>query len=133
MVTWDETLHKFLHVTDKLGKEIDTGILDTVVVLNMVGATTTASCEGHLDWGLPFPWVIFEHDKALLYRINQHLSAFYKTRPLNFDTLLHLDGCRLCSLEARFSNFFTPEEREEKLQSYRAEMMAFTDFLKAMV
>ncbi len=54
---WQETADKFSHVADRLGKTIDAGILETVVVLNILGIPTIASCEGHIDWGTRAPWV----------------------------------------------------------------------------
>ncbi len=42
---------------DNLGGEVDEGIFETVVMLNLAGFTTHQSCEGHLDHGLPYPWV----------------------------------------------------------------------------
>jgi len=42
---------------DGLGLEIDIGIKKTIVILNAIGISTTGSCEGHLDWGLPWPWI----------------------------------------------------------------------------
>lgn len=44
-------------LTDKLGREMDAGIIDTVVALNLAGFTTVQSCEGHLDHGAAYPWV----------------------------------------------------------------------------
>jgi hypothetical protein len=40
-----------------LGKPVDVGITSLVVALNASGFPTTASCEGHLNWGIPAPWV----------------------------------------------------------------------------
>ena len=42
---------------DKLGCEVDPGIFELVVLLNLLGFTTQQSCEGHLDHGAPYPWV----------------------------------------------------------------------------
>ena len=44
-------------VRDALGKPVDAGIKSLVLALNASGFPTTASCEGHLDWGIPAPWV----------------------------------------------------------------------------
>jgi hypothetical protein len=44
-------------VVDKLGQPIDEGIFETVVVLNLPGIHTLASCEGHLEYGAYAPWV----------------------------------------------------------------------------
>lgn len=55
--TWNETVARLTRVTDKLGKRIDSGIFETVVILTMLEFCTTASCEGHIDWGIAAPWV----------------------------------------------------------------------------
>jgi len=44
-------------VTDQLGKGIDPGIFESVVVLNALKFSTQQSCEGHLDHGKPAPWI----------------------------------------------------------------------------
>ncbi len=49
---------------DKLGKKVDAGIIETVVVLNLLGMPTTMSCEGHLDHGTGAPWVDIEDTNA---------------------------------------------------------------------
>jgi len=50
-------MKKYSEFGDKLGKGIDKGILETVVVLNALGINTDQSCEGHLKWGTCAPWV----------------------------------------------------------------------------
>lgn len=57
---WEELSEKFSHVTDKIGMPIDGGIFETVVALNVLDIPTSMSCEGHLDHGLPYPWVDIE-------------------------------------------------------------------------
>ncbi len=42
---------------DKLGKGIDEGIKDTVIFLNALDLPTSDSCEGHIERGLPVPYV----------------------------------------------------------------------------
>ena len=54
---WDEMYTRFTKRTDKLGKGIDAGIMDTVVILNLLELPTTMSCEGHLDRASGAPWV----------------------------------------------------------------------------
>jgi hypothetical protein len=51
-------------MTDKLGKDIDPGIFETVVILNLLGIPTTQSCEGHLEHGTGAPWVDIEDTSA---------------------------------------------------------------------
>lgn len=44
-------------VKDGLGKPLDKGIVHAVAILQLAGFDTVGSCEGHADWGLPWPWV----------------------------------------------------------------------------
>lgn len=46
---WDETATRVDKAVDGLGLEIDKGIKDAVVGLNVHGINTFQSCEGHLD------------------------------------------------------------------------------------
>jgi len=55
--SWEEVSQRMSHVTDALGKPIDPGIFDTVVALNILGFSTTMSCEGHFERGIAGPWV----------------------------------------------------------------------------
>lgn len=61
-ILWQQEETKFLQVRDRLGKGIDAGILETVIVLNLLGIYTTQSCEGHIDWGKGGPWIIIEEE-----------------------------------------------------------------------
>lgn len=54
---WDEMRQRVECVTDKLGKPIDAGIRETIVAFRLFGIHTTASCEGHTDWGVGAPWI----------------------------------------------------------------------------
>src|SRR5262245_2130702 len=54
---WQLQLRYIDSLEDQLGKPIDHGIRETVAILQLLGLHTRASCEGHLDWGLPVPWV----------------------------------------------------------------------------
>jgi hypothetical protein len=57
---WQQALEDVDKITDRLGKGIDPGIRETVAILQLLGLHTRASCEGHLHWGEPAPWVDFE-------------------------------------------------------------------------
>lgn len=58
---------------DKLDLEIDEKIKDLVIGLRRWGIETTASCEGHSDGGLPYPWVdIDPTDLARIAKILPH-------------------------------------------------------------
>ncbi len=54
---WDAAWAEATTITDALGRHIDPGIFETVVVLRLLGFTTEQSCEGHMDHGRSFPWV----------------------------------------------------------------------------
>jgi hypothetical protein len=57
-------------ITDELGKTIDKGIRELVVLLNYHKIGTTQSCWGHKNWGLPYPWVDIS---------KEHLGDLYST------------------------------------------------------
>jgi hypothetical protein len=54
---WQQQEQQVSRIVDRLGKRIDEGIKEAVVALRLLGFLTTASCEGHIDWGLPGPWI----------------------------------------------------------------------------
>jgi hypothetical protein len=54
---WEDLQKHFARVIDGYGTKIDPGIMDAVVSFNAVGINTTASCEGHLNWGNAYPWI----------------------------------------------------------------------------
>lgn len=55
--TWTELEKHFARVIDGCGTKIDPGIMNAVIAFNAIGVNTTASCEGHLDWGNAYPWI----------------------------------------------------------------------------
>ncbi|RAQ94635.1 hypothetical protein [Thermogemmatispora tikiterensis] len=68
--SWQEACEALARLTDALGTPIDPGIVETVVLLNLLGFPTVQSCEGHLDHGPPYPWVTVV-DRALQQRFLQ--------------------------------------------------------------
>jgi hypothetical protein len=64
---WQEVAQEVSRFADRLGRDLDPGIRDTVIALNILDVPTRQSCEGHLDHGRPYPWVTFgtEETKAL--------------------------------------------------------------------
>lgn len=55
--SWQEAYTAVSRFTDRLGLPVDSGIFETVVLLNLLGFRTSQSCEGHLDHGAIYPWV----------------------------------------------------------------------------
>ncbi len=82
----DKIKKEFELETDRLGKHIEKGILNSVVVFNAMGYSTRQSCEGHIEKTarkeMPFAWIDFEEnledDKtAIEYKkINEELAKF---------------------------------------------------------
>jgi len=60
-IAWLNRLRKKIDkITDALGMPIDKEIKEAVIMFNVVGLYTSGSCEGHLDHGLPAPWIHIE-------------------------------------------------------------------------
>jgi hypothetical protein len=133
MQTWNDAVEKFSKVTDKLGKPIDQGIFETVICLNLLGVVTRQSCEGHLEWGLPYPWVDFDKEEQQRLYLYQLISQFYLDRQVNSERVLIFHGYRMQSAGAIFAPLLPAEDRAHKFQQYRSEMTDFTLFLKDLV
>lgn len=57
--SWEEAEIFAGRLTDQSECPIDAGIVKVVAALNLLGFCTSQSCEGHLDEGLPYPWIDF--------------------------------------------------------------------------
>lgn len=64
LITAEEAKKLVVNLKDRLGRPIDIGIVeaigDFIRVTQALGFKTVQSCEGHIDWGLPYPWIDFE-------------------------------------------------------------------------
>lgn len=132
MVTWNEAAEQFSKVTDKLGKPIDQGIFELVVCLNLLEIPTRQSCEGHLGWGLPYPWVDIEPEKEIRFQCYQLVSQFYNSEVVSSECVLVFHGYRLQSAAAVVACMLSSEEQASRLRCYQAEMAHFTRFLKTL-
>ena len=89
---WQASTQKFLNTSDNLGKDIDPKILDTVIALNLLGVSTSQSCEGHLDRALAGPWIILgtptdlevETVKTQMNTVYQEANQIKTTKPNDF-------------------------------------------------
>ncbi len=61
---WSEIKQEVDRVKDRLGTPVDEGIKESVVALKANGFGTTGSCEGHLDSGRGYPWILVESPLA---------------------------------------------------------------------
>lgn len=64
LTKWNHKLKELDSVTDGLGLGLDKDIKETIAALNLLGVNTSASCEGHPKWGLPYPWVDIQTPKG---------------------------------------------------------------------
>ena len=82
---WNAMANSIENWTDGLGMPIDSKIKETVIVLNLLGFKTAASCEGHIDWGCPHPWIDFDvYDEEIdrlrkeIDKVLEHIRALGK-------------------------------------------------------
>lgn len=156
-ITWEQKRLAVEHIADSLGKGIDEGIKEAVTALIVYGFPTSASCEGHLGGkhGLPYPWVEIcvpepegwkkSKEKKREWAISnlreqqrmiELLGEFYKHHSTTFDARLSfrsagaLGGFWVQSIGAETMPLLSPEEQQAKLDLYRAEIEAFTSFLR---
>lgn len=173
--SWQDAESWARQMTDAMGCPIDEGILETVVVFRLLDIPTCQSCEGHLNEGLPYPWVDFETDefpaftqaleeasreglsrqereargatllklaqalpsRGVLYaRIEELLDLYYRQHPtvpevrrlvLHWSSPILFRLMPYCGYEA---DTWDQETRAHQLAYARAEMQAFTAFLK---
>lgn len=57
MQSYEEVAREVDSIVDSMGEHIDGNIKKIVIALRMAGFPTSSSCEGHTNWGLPYPWV----------------------------------------------------------------------------
>jgi len=145
---WDEVREDVNHIVDALGMPIDEGVKEAVTALRVFGFPTVASCEGHFDWGYPYPWVEIRASESLRHQRQRFenlghrqrmlilLGKFYIGRNVAFDARLSFDpadnagGFRLQSAGGEVMEILSYEERQEKQQLYRREISEFAAFLK---
>lgn len=78
---WQQIGNEVENTIDKKGLALDENIKFAVISLKANNFYTTGSCEGHLDWGDPWPWVDIESSLAeRLGRDQQYLELFNKSR-----------------------------------------------------
>jgi len=151
---WQTMEREVNQITDRLGKRVDTGIKHTVTLLRLFQLPTSGSCQGHLKWGLPYPWVDINEPEPSRWKTNrkiksvwgkrnlnhaknllQLLTEFYEQQDSPLDAHLILDLCnfagfRLQSLGANINPIWTKQQKQQKLALYQKEMRDFTVFLK---
>lgn len=74
---WEEISQRVEKTVDSKGYGMDENIKEVVVALKANDFGTTASCEGHLDWGVPWPWIDVES------KVSEEFSADPRYHELN--------------------------------------------------
>ncbi len=72
---WDQKAKEVDNWTDRMNLKVDKNIKDTVIVLNLLNIPTVQSCEGHLKWGLPYPWIEIETDTPQVLELIQQAQG----------------------------------------------------------
>lgn len=90
---WFDVKYQMSRTIDRLGKRIDAGIMDCVAALNVNDIRTSASCEGHLDWGCPYPWIDVESDDPRIADLEQFVTILLSEGKRESEELaqLHLE------------------------------------------
>ncbi len=98
---WNSITQQVDRIVDGLKEPIDAGIKEVIVGLKAHDFGTMGSCEGHLDHGLPYPWVAVgsliaeEHDR-LRSRFSElwkrHLREIRKEEVMNEEEKQELRG-----------------------------------------
>lgn len=145
---WEKTKSEVLGLTDKLGKPVDAGIVDAVTAFRAIGLATSASCEGHLDWGARYPWIAIQIggdlDRTMFHRedfmevecyllhlrLVEMLEEFYQDRKCPYPVKLiptNIGSESICVMPVGGeASRLSPGEH---LEAYQAEFEALTGFI----
>ena len=97
-LSWDRMMQAVDAVRDRLGRHVDHGIRDMVVVSNLLGLPTLQSCAGHVNeqgYQHAAPWVDFVVDDAVLSRAAALLDTFHAEGEPSDDVRLLIEKQRL--------------------------------------
>lgn len=127
------------NLTDEVDEPVDANIKHAVIAMRYAGFRTTASCEGHLDHGFPYPWIDTQYVDGKIRRsekkrLKRLLKQFYKYRKSSHQLLLqNFADYRLQSVKwprsAKKRRAHTDVLDEDLLREYQKEMDDFADFL----
>ena len=65
-------------IADRLGKPIDLEIKEPLIAVVASGFNTTGSCEGHIKWGLPVPYIEIKAPNKPLWTMKGQEEFFKK-------------------------------------------------------
>ncbi len=140
MESYEEVKEEVDLITDGLGVPVDEKIKKTVIALRMMRINTEGSCEGHREWGLPYPWVsvsLYLSDKYESGWIEDNIAEREKVLPFvdefnatytpEFPLILQDQGMFKAF---RIQSFHRDQEVDpNRLEEYQEIMNAFADFV----
>jgi hypothetical protein len=133
--TWNDMAAQVDTWVDGLGMGIDPEIKNTVIVLNLLGFKTDASCQGHIDRGVPAPWVDFTVKDPELDALHKQWVAIIQEIDRKESQLkekypdLSLREIDTSSLEPLWQQRWTMRDQLEKLS--RTKIMGLRDLICA--
>jgi hypothetical protein len=63
---WDEAIQAVHQLTDRLGKPVHTGFIETVAVMRLLGINTIRSYEGHMSGTVHGPYILCASSEAMV-------------------------------------------------------------------
>lgn len=137
MKTFESVSKEVDSIVDGLSMHIDEGIKRGVIAMRMAGIATMASCEGHNDEGLPYPWILVDTSKkpdhiqrklndAERAKVKALLKEFYTDRKSKHPLMLQDQG-----IFGAFRIQSVPWGQADtvEISNYQDEMNAFADFV----
>lgn len=135
----------FKNQTDRLGMPIDSEILKTVTLLNLLGFPTRQSCHGHLHIndkeGLPYAWVNFktptekefsdEHNDPFAFKSHWYFQFLEETHQ-HAETETRKRYNIPQNKEINFSNKEIERYFDESLSKTRKEHRDYESYLEAL-
>jgi len=111
---------------DGLNKGIDEGIKNTVAYLNVLDFHTSQSCEGHIDGGVPTPWIAIESSSEPEERFIEEEEIFRnvaKEHGISLDQIkiadnmdAYWEAINKCKQNGETEDFKEWREKNKKLQ-----------------
>ena len=137
MPTRLQTISEEVHsLIDEQKRPIDEHIKAIVIALRYYGFHTSASCQGHMDHGLPYPWVEISANRSGMKHLRKLLKVFYEQHQSVHPLLIQNNGgFRLQSVRLKWRRHFlqreviNPAPNQQLLESYQKEMDAFARYL----
>lgn len=128
LISREQALQQVAGLADRLGEGLDAGMINTVAACRRWGIETTASCQGHHDHGLAFPWLDCSQEawpwlQALLGPLRDWQALF--SPPLD-----QVDFARETAGRLRFQppEDLEPEVALAQLQSWAEQLLQARDF-----